>query len=97
MTERNDEMATGTAGDGSDDRDATGGSGDGAGVPPAVAPAAMGSGGGTPLAVPGVLAGTRDAEGEVGGGSADPDEEAFRSGEDEVGGSGGPAGGTARP
>jgi hypothetical protein len=59
-----------------------------------VAPAAMGSGSATPLAAPEVLGGeSNSAAGATGG----PDDEAFASGEDEVGGSGGPAGGTARP
>jgi hypothetical protein len=79
--------------DGGGDDQRGGGVGDAAA---AVAPAAMGSGSATPIAAPEALVGSDETAGGSGAGG-DPDREAFNSGEDEVGGTGGPAGGTVRP
>jgi len=64
-------------------------------APLAAAPAAMGSGSATPLAVPAAFAGSGVTDNDAD--TEDPDREAFLSGEDEVGGAGGPEGGTRRP
>jgi len=65
-------------------------------APLAVAPAAMGSGSATPIAAPAALV-DHGVTGDIANGRVDPDQEAFTSGEEEVGGSDGPVGGTARP
>jgi hypothetical protein len=93
MTEANEERTTGTAGNGGD---VPGAEPDANAVPLAVAPGGMGSGSALPIVAPAAL----DDQGAAGGGpdgGGNPDREAFNSGEDEVGGSGGPVGGTARP
>jgi hypothetical protein len=66
-------------------------------APLAAAPAAMGSGSATPLAAPAAFAGSGVTDNDGDNDRDAPDREAFLSGEDEVGGSDGPAGGTRRP
>lgn len=89
-TQPNEETSAGT------DNGAGGSQGSVNEAPLAVAPAAMGSGSATPIAAPAALV-DHGVTGDIADGRVDPDQEAFNSGEDEVGGSDGPVGGTVRP
>lgn len=73
---------------------------DGAASAPANATPGVGIVGGATAPVggtTGVIGGARGAGGSDQVGAGDPEREAFRSGEDEFGGSDGPPGGTRRP